>query len=192
MQAGERIQIEEALRARVLAGDAAAWRVLYDLAYAELWAYVVWRSAGMRDLAEDVAQETWLIAVRRIGDFEPTRASFVSWLRGIAAKVLANQLRSRWRRPEQPLLDSAEPAHDENGRRDEAELIARALTELPERYEVALRAKYLDRLSVAEIAEDWGETAKAIESLLTRARQAFRAAYERLSGVDTAIKEHKP
>jgi DNA-directed RNA polymerase specialized sigma24 family protein len=29
------------------------------------------------------------------------------------------------------------------------------------------------------IAERWGESAKAVESLLTRARQAFREAYER-------------
>ncbi len=40
-----------------------------------------------------------------------------------------------------------------------------------------LRAKYLDGLSVAEIAAARGETTKAIESLLSRARQAFRKAY---------------
>jgi len=109
MQPGQRVQAEMALRAGVLAGDAAAWRTLYDGAYAELWAYVVWRSAGLRDLAEEVTQETWLIAVRRIGGFDPQRARFVSWLRGIAAHVLANQLRRRRRYPEQLLTD---PMHD--------------------------------------------------------------------------------
>src|ERR1700722_18794447 len=138
MQPGQRVQTEEALRAGVLAGDAAAWRALYDGAYAELWTYVVWRSAGLRDLAEDVTQETWLIAVRRIGDFDPKRARFVTWLRGIAAHVLANHLRSRRRHPEQLL---AEPADGEVDRRDDAELIARALAELPERSEAVLKAK---------------------------------------------------
>jgi RNA polymerase sigma-70 factor (ECF subfamily) len=50
---------------------------------------------------------------------------------------------------------------------------------LPGRYEAVLRAKYLDQQSVAQIAESWRETPKAIESLLTRAREAFRAAYEK-------------
>ena len=52
--------------------------------------------------------------------------------------------------------------------------------------------KYLDLLSVEQIAAEWDETPKAIESLLTRARQAFRSAYEHLSGIDVAIKERKP
>ena len=37
--------------------------------------------------------------------------------------------------------------------------------------------KYLDRRSVAEMAAESGETEKAIESLLSRARAAFREAY---------------
>jgi DNA-directed RNA polymerase specialized sigma24 family protein len=35
----------------------------------------------------------------------------------------------------------------------------------------------LDGQSVAEIAATWNETEKAVESLLTRARAAFREAY---------------
>jgi len=42
-----------------------------------------------------------------------------------------------------------------------------------------LRAKYLDGLSMAEIAAIWNESPKAIESLLSRARQAFREFYEK-------------
>jgi RNA polymerase sigma-70 factor, ECF subfamily len=192
MQPGQRVQAEEALRAGVLAGDAAAWRTLYDGAYAELWTYVVWRSAGLRDLAEEVTQETWLVAVRRIGDFDPRRARFASWLRGIAAHVLANHLRSRRRHPEQSLSDSAEPVQDDGDRRDEAELVVQALADLPERFEAVLRAKYLDLMSVEAIALEWNETPKAIESLLTRARQAFRVSFEKLSGNDVPLKEQQP
>ena len=192
MPPSERVQTEEALRAAALAGDDGAWRKLYDGAYAELWSYVVWRCAALRDLAEEVTQDTWLIAVRRLGDFDPQQGRFIGWLRGIAAKVLHNHLRTRRRRPEQALTASAEPARDDADRRDQAELIARALAELPQRSEAVLRAKYLDLMSVAQIADEWDETPKAIESLLTRARQAFRAAHEKLSGNDVAFEEHKP
>jgi RNA polymerase sigma-70 factor (ECF subfamily) len=190
MLSSERVRREIALRGAVLAGDKAAWRTLYDGAHAELWACVVWRCAGLRDLAEDIPQETWLVAVRRMRDFDPERGRFVSWLRGIAALTIRNHFRARRLRLTQSLgaRDLAAPAKDA----DPAELIARALVELPERYEAALRAKYLDALSVAQIAEEWSETPKAIESLLTRARHEFRTAYEKLAGTDVNIREMKP
>jgi RNA polymerase sigma-70 factor (ECF subfamily) len=181
MLPSERVRQEERLRDAVLAGDEAAWRSLYDSAYAELWTYVVWRCAGLRDLAEEITQETWLVAVRRIGDFDPRQGRFVAWLRGIAVRALQNHFRRR--RPEQPLSghDPAEPGGADE-RREQAELIARALAELPEHWESVLRAKYLDAQSVEQIAADWSQTPKAIESLLTRARQGFRTAYEKLAG----------
>ena len=52
-----------------------------------------------------------------------------------------------------------------------------ARAELPERYEAVLRMKYLERMSVADMAAARGETEKAVESLLSRAREAFREAY---------------
>ncbi len=57
--------------------------------------------------------------------------------------------------------------------------IAATLGAIAERQEAVLRAKYLDGLSVAEIAAQWNETPKAIESLLNRARQAFRELFEK-------------
>ena len=62
----------------------------------------------------------------------------------------------------------------------QAERISEALSRLPEHYEAVLRAKYLEQQSVAAIAENRNETPKAIESLLTRARAAFRDAYQQL------------
>lgn len=190
MLPNERVRHEQALRRAVLAGDQTAWRTLYDGAYLELWNYVVWRSAGLRDLAEEITQETWLVAVRRIRDFDPVQGSFIGWTRGIAAKVLNNHLRSRRLKIAQRLDDRelTQPLKDP----DPSRLIAQALAELPEHYEAVLRAKYLDALSVDEIAADWDETAKAIESLLTRARKAFRETFERLSGQEAAFKEIKP
>ena len=188
MRDDERLRQAERLRRAVLAGDQGAWRALYDSAYAPLWAYVVWRCAGVRALAEEITQETWLVAVRRIRDYDPRKGPFVAWLRGIAARAIQNQLRGH--RHVLPLVDSdvAQPARDT----DAAELIVRALAELPERYEAALRAKYLDGLRVEEIAAAWKSTPKAIESLLTRARQAFREAYEKLAGNDIPAKEMQP
>jgi RNA polymerase sigma-70 factor (ECF subfamily) len=169
-----RVDRERLLRRAVLAGDEAAWRAFYDGACDGLYAYVLWRSGGLRDRAEEVTQDTWLHAVRRIADFNPDRASFLAWLRGIAANLLKNRTRRDVRRQAGPLVN--EQAAPETNRAG-AERVADALSSLAPRYEAALRAKYLDGQSVAEIAAESGESAKAIESLLSRARQAFRDAY---------------
>jgi RNA polymerase sigma-70 factor (ECF subfamily) len=169
---------ERALRDAVLAGDAAVWGRWLGEAFAPVGDYVRWRCGGLADLADDVVQDTWVVAARRLGSFDPTRARFAAWVCGIAANVVRNHLRARtrYRQRTRPLTDTPEPATSAPDA-DRAERVAVALARLSDRHERVLRAKYLDRRSVAGIAADWGETEKAVESLLTRARQAFREAY---------------
>jgi RNA polymerase sigma-70 factor (ECF subfamily) len=189
MNGGDRVGHEMRLRAAVLAGDERAWRAWYDEASAGLRAYVHWRCAGMRDLADEVVQETWLVAVRRVRDFHPEAGPFAGWLCGIAANLLRNHLRGRQRHSgrvfalanNHPVPDPATITQDGH---EQSERIARALAELAPHYERVLRAKYLDDQSVQAIASAWGESPKAIESLLTRARQAFREAYLRTGLTD--------
>jgi RNA polymerase sigma-70 factor (ECF subfamily) len=61
-------------------------------------------------------------------------------------------------------------------------LVQVALDQLPRRYGDALEWKYIDGLSVREIAERLSVSAKAAESLLTRARVAFRDVFLALGG----------
>ncbi|HEY1377533.1 MAG TPA: RNA polymerase sigma factor [Gemmataceae bacterium] len=177
---GDRVGQETLLRAAVLAGDERAWRVWYNAAADGLRRYVHWRCGGLADLADEVVQETWLTAVRRLRAFRPERGPFAAWLCGIAANLLRNRLRRR--RAER--LTVAVVAPDRIAACDQAENVTRALAELPPHYERVLRAKYVDGLSVQAIAADWGESAKAVESLLTRARQAFREAYQSAESAD--------
>jgi len=188
MPSSDRAALEQRLRRAVLAGDERAWQGLYDDAFSPLYAYVHWRCGGLRDLADDIAQETWLVAVRRLRDFDPAQGPFLAWLRGIAANVLRNQLRAR-AAPSGNGKPRREATDDEQRRREDAEHVAWALAELPDHYEAVLRAKYLEGQSVADIATAWRQTPKAIESLLTRARTAFRMAYG--EDTDETIREVK-
>jgi RNA polymerase sigma-70 factor (ECF subfamily) len=181
MDGADRLGQDTRLRSAVLAGDEAAWRHWYDSASPGLRAYVHWRCGGSADLADDIVQEVWLTAVRRIRSFRPEQGPFASWLCGIAANLIRNRLRRR-RQPQPP--DGRESASDAGADRDRAEAVAHALAELPPHYECVLRAKYLDGLSVQAIADQSGDSPKAVESLLTRARQAFREAYQSAELVD--------
>jgi RNA polymerase sigma-70 factor (ECF subfamily) len=175
MQPADRVQRERHLRRAILAGEEYAWRTLYDESFAGLHAYVLWRCAGLRERADEVVQETWLTAVRRLRAFDPSSGSFAAWLRGIAANLLRNHFRGEARRSRRLRPLDNEPAAEQPN--TDAERIAGALSALPEHYEAVLRAKYLDGRSVADIAHERDESPKAVESLLTRARQAFRDVY---------------
>jgi RNA polymerase sigma factor (sigma-70 family) len=105
--------------------------------------------------------------------------------------MLMHFRRRRSAAPEVELTDELEPAVGFAAPRaadPEAALLGReralrvhmALDGLPDRYARALEWKYLDRLAVEEIATRLGVGAKAAESLLARARQAFRAGYARI------------
>jgi RNA polymerase sigma-70 factor (ECF subfamily) len=179
MQNDARVCRELSWRASVLAGDEGAWRAWYDEAYEPLCAFVFWRMGRQSAGVDEVVQETWLIAVRRIKDFDPRQGSFVDWLRGIAGNLVRNH--SRQRQTANTAMETiaagtaqaakAEPPVEAAER---SARVAAALLALPEHYAAVLQAKYLEQRSVSEIATAWNQTAKAIESLLTRARLAFR------------------
>jgi RNA polymerase sigma-70 factor (ECF subfamily) len=178
MQPADHVWRERGLRDAVLRGDERAWRTWYDECFDGLYGYVLWRCGGLRDHADELVQETWLVAIRRIGSFDPAQGTFPAWLRGIAAHQLRNHFRREQRRGHSSLngVDLAAPAVSDQ--RERGERVARALSRLPGHYEAVLRAKYLDGQSVADIAATRNDTPKAIESLLTRARQAFREMYD--------------
>lgn len=164
---------ERGWQAAALRGDAEAWRALYDSAFEGVARYARWRGGS---LAEEIVQESWLIAARKLGSFDPGQARFAAWVCGIAAKVATTHVRKAMRLKSRvtSLVTVPEPASTEPADDDR---VAVALAGLPEKYEAVLRAKYFDRLSVTAIARQRRESEKATESLLTRARQAFREAY---------------
>jgi RNA polymerase sigma-70 factor (ECF subfamily) len=80
-------------------------------------------------------------------------------------------------------LANLEAGPDEATHRQEvARLVRVALDFLPARYGDVLEWKYIDEHSVSDIAGRLGLSPKAAESMLTRARQAFREAFSALTG----------
>ena len=74
------------------------------------------------------------------------------------------------------------PFDDEVLRREETrELVNVTMSQLPPHYREALEAKYVNGRSVRDLAASSRQTEKAVESLLTRARKAFRATFVALN-----------
>lgn len=166
---------ERSLRDAVRRGDEGAWRLLHREHEADVRARSLRAAHGRVELGEEIAQETWAVAVRRIADFDPERGRFGAWLGGICARV-AHECRRRDGNGATSSLRH-DPAHERPD--DASEEIALVLGELPASWRQALEDKYRHGKSVAEIAARLGETEKAVESRLTRARREFRRRWSR-------------
>jgi RNA polymerase sigma-70 factor, ECF subfamily len=174
--------------------DGAAWQGIYDTCADAVFSHALYRLKGDRPTAEDVTQDVFMRAIESIDSYQGEPAGLLPWLRGIARRVIARRRRDLRPSAARPLsLDGLEEAgaasnvHDPTPgpderllRREEHWLTGAALTALPERWEHTLRWKYYEGRSVAEIAARLGVSPKAAESLLSRARDAFRAMYARL------------
>ena len=185
-------QTDDVLAAALRAGSEPAWRRAYDAAFPALYRYVLMQTRGDVAQTEEIVQDVWLTAVRRINRYDPTRGTFDAWLHGIAERHCVNTRRRRARR--QRLLD-AQPGSPTRswGNRvalESADAVAAVWERLPATYRRILRGKYLDGRSTNELAAREGRSPKAVEGLLTRARKAFRRAYESISQAELDNSDH--
>jgi RNA polymerase sigma-70 factor, ECF subfamily len=161
-----------------------------------VYGFIFYRVGRDADLAGDVAQETFVTALETIDQFDPARGEMFPWLTYIARNCIRKTLRRRSK--DGPLPDFWETvdrqlpmALTDLGanifpqelleRKETAELVRMALTNLPFRYQVALRRRYFEELPLHEMAAIEGSSEEAMKVLLHRARQAFRTAFETIS-----------
>ena len=104
----------------------------------------------------------------------------VTWLCAIGRPKLADHYRrlERDERRRLRIVVTELRVDDEAGATDERDAIERALRAMPAAQRAALIFRHLDGLSVRETAALLGRSESAVESLLARAREAFRASYE--------------
>lgn len=160
---------------------------IYDDAVGEVFAYLRARCDG-RAVAEDLTADTFLAAVGQIRR-DAVDTVTIAWLIGIARHKLIDEWRRAARRPRPSALDSDGADHDHAAGDDvwdaviEQHLVGGVLADLGPHHRSALTLRYLDGLSVPEVAEHLGRTVEATETLLVRARRRFRTAYEQQGGV---------
>lgn len=183
------------LVARLLRGDEEAFTEFFDRSFGPLYRFALPR-VGDEDAAEEVVQTTLCRAVRKLAGYRG-EAALLTWLTTICRREISTYLEQRKKVP--PMTDlsddlpeiraaleslGAEALSTESNvqRREVARIVQLVLDRLPGRYGDALEWKYIDGFSVAEIAERLTLAPKAAESLLTRARAAFRDAFQAAYG----------
>jgi RNA polymerase sigma-70 factor (ECF subfamily) len=177
---------------RLLAGDEQAFNRFFDENFSRLYRFVLVRVSGEREAAAEITQAALSRALAKISRYRGEAALF-TWLCAIARNELADWARrhARYRdhivlaedHPEiRAAVDSImAPVTDGPGRQYQkhelSRLIQVALDHLPPHYGDALEWKYIQGYSVKEIAARLQISPEAAQSLLARAKQAFRDVY---------------
>lgn len=155
----------------------ARFRELYDAALPVVYGFVLFRVGRDRELAEDLTAETFAAAASEYRAGRPELVT-VSWLRTVARRRIIDH----WRH--QSVVEHNTVRLLQRHRTDDAsdyverDRVMAALDQLAESQRRALILQHVEQLTVAEIAAVLGRTQKAVESMLSRARAAFRAAYD--------------
>ncbi|MCP5183668.1 MAG: RNA polymerase sigma factor [Pseudomonadales bacterium] len=171
----------------VLRKERAAFDRFFDAYFPRLFRFCRTRMADER-ACEDVVQESLIKALRGLHNYRGDAALF-TWLCQIARNEMANwhQKLGRQEAAEVNLeeLESVSPRlllpdGDGASQDDAGELVQRTLQRLPDNYCQVLELKYFEGLSVSQIAATLATGEIAVQSLLARARRAFRDAFSAL------------
>jgi RNA polymerase sigma-70 factor (ECF subfamily) len=160
-------------------GDKEAWRSLFEQHFEPTWCFCLHLANGRADIAEEISQQVFVTAAERIHKFNDERGTFRSWLFGIAknhlAKFKSKEVRRKSHEEKFSKLNIETPE-----RNDKDMQVYETLAKLGGHYRDVLEDKYMKKLTVNDIADAWGKTPKAIESLLVRAREKFAEVHKRL------------
>lgn len=152
--------------------------------------------AGLPAEAEDVYQETFITAYKKLGAFRG-ESDLGTWLYRIAANLCFMRHRKKKREPFVPLLDLPhdhedgarhqfrdwEPTPDEAaGKKELVDQVAKALAALPVEYRLAVTLRDIEGLSNKTAAEILGLNVAAVKSRVHRGRLFLRDQFERAFG----------
>ena len=192
------IEQDRSLAAKVAAGDQGAFDVFFREYFPRLFRFTLTRVDNNEELAEEIVQRTMCIVVRKMGSYRGEALLF-TWLCQICRNETSSVFRQRnlELREDIPIEDhpavqaalesvAADDGRPESAlRRDEiANFVRVTLEHLPANYASALEMKYVRGCSVREIADSLRVGEKAAESILSRARVAFRERFRAIWDIE--------
>jgi RNA polymerase sigma-70 factor, ECF subfamily len=172
---------EQALVLRAQAGDRAAFHELVEQ-YQRRLTYYVHRLVGDVEQARDLLQEIWLEVFRRLGGLESPGA-FRVWIYRVAHHRAVKHLRrksveARAREKIAGTIDE-ETVDDERELLENAELVHHALAQLSFEHREALTLRFLEGMTIGEIAEVAQCSEGTAKSRLHYAKAAMRQIIEK-------------
>ncbi len=162
---------------KMLAGNADAFHQVLDF-HMETVSRYVQRMTYNRADTEDIVQETFLRLWSTRHRYDPAKAKLTTWIHKIAHNLCVDSLRvskPELRIIEEPATNGPDSDYDQ---RSQSQIVAQALSQLPERQRSAVVMCHYQGLSNREAAEIIDVSIDALESLLSRGRKQLKKTLE--------------
>jgi RNA polymerase sigma-70 factor (ECF subfamily) len=167
---------------RVQAGQVEAFAPLLRRHLSSIRAFVALK-LPVPHLADEVSHETFVVAYRRIAEFDTTQP-FRPWLRAIAWNLVRKELlrfareQANLSRFKQAQIAELTEAVERGPQRDEAIYLEECVADLPENMRRLIEERYRRGLSPDELAEMFGRTSEWVRVTLFRLRKQLRECIE--------------
>jgi RNA polymerase sigma-70 factor (ECF subfamily) len=150
---------------------------VYDRYFPDLYRFVFYR-LNDEQVAEDIASDVFVRLLEAVKRKRGPQANLKAWLFSTAANVIADHLRSAYRRPTDPLSESisdlvSSPA-DEIDHRQQTESVRQAYAQLTSEQQNVLALRFGDGYSLEETAAVMQKKVNAVKALQFRALAALQ------------------
>jgi RNA polymerase sigma-70 factor, ECF subfamily len=161
---------------RLLGGDKEAFAELYRRRHGNIYRFAL-HMTGRPEMADDVAQETFMVLIKNSATYDETKGAVNSFLLGIARNQVLRRLRQE--RPNVSVEEHREEidhgallrSHQSSfARKEKIDAVRRAILSLPEHYREVVILCELQEVSYAETALILNCAVGTVRSRLHRAR----------------------
>ena len=175
-------QETEAIR-QVLRGDSESFRVLLER-YERPIIRMIRNIIADTESCEDIAQDVFFTAYKKLASFDPARSNFSTWLFTIARNKSINALRKKRVLSISELPKKADPHNplDEMVQKELLDQLDRELQALSSRQRRAFVLAQFEQLPYEQIAQIEGARLGTIKSRINRAKKKLRSALKDLAG----------
>ena len=169
-----RTPLEADIETRFASDDPAVLRAAFDACGGAIYGYGR-RLLPSNEDAEDLVQQVFVAAWRQRHRYDPTRASLLTWLLGIARNKVIDRLRSLQRERERTAA-ARQPGTsiDDTARTADRLLVAEALGWLRPEQQQVLELAFYDDLTHQQIADKLGMPLGTVKSHVRRGLQRLR------------------
>jgi RNA polymerase sigma-70 factor (ECF subfamily) len=168
---------------QILEGDIESFSLVVER-YQKPVVRMIKNITDVRESCEDIAQDVFFTAYKKLASFDPARSSFSTWLFTIARNKSLNALKKKRTFSMRELPEKTDPSNpsDDLARKEFFAELDRRLQALPFKQKTAFVLAEFEKLPYEQIAQIEGARIGTIKSRISRAKKKLRVALKDFEG----------